>query len=252
MAEDLTELLRRVAARSEGLVELEPGLSEERMDAWPVPVPPELRALFRETAGMRIAVSPVAANGYVAIEHISFDHPYNSGGYHGADVSWYQDHAGGPDSHRFLYTDTGDGHVYVDVDRESGAWGPVFEFWDATDTQRIAPSLDAWLRDLAGHVEAALTTAGTEPRAFGREFLDRWHDSRDRPTRLTPVPVTDARESTDPLLREVAARLPDTARLVDLRTTEGLAFVDFRHPVTCRYTRHANGTILAATPWTGE
>ncbi|KOG39601.1 hypothetical protein [Streptomyces decoyicus] len=133
--------LRQLPDVSGGLVELEPGIDDARMDSWPVPVPEEIRVLFRSVGGIRITVCRSVVNGHTSAEHVDFTESFNNGEYLGHDVSWYLEHAGGPGSHWFVHLDHGDGHFYVDVDRETGAWGPVFQFWDATDTRRLALSL---------------------------------------------------------------------------------------------------------------
>ncbi|MGW6917993.1 SMI1/KNR4 family protein [Kitasatospora sp. NPDC054939] len=248
----MAALLQDVARASDGLVKFDAGITDERMDAWAVPVPDGLRALFREIGGIRIQVGRVADNGYVPAEHISFDHAYDTGLYNGYNVSWYQDHAGGVGSHRFLYTDHGDGHTYVDVDRTTGHWGPVLVFWDATDTQLLAPSLEEWLRHLAACLRAALDGAGTEPHAFGRAFADRWDPTAERPVDLPVLDVAGALAGGDPVLARIAAGLPADARLADLRGADGVARVEFGPWATCRYARHENGAVLSAVPWDGE
>ncbi|MEU9121096.1 hypothetical protein AB0C96_14795 [Streptomyces sp. NPDC048506] len=191
-------------------------------------------------------------NGHTSAEHIDFTESFNNGAYLGHDVGWYLDHVGGPGSHWFVYLDHGDGHTYVDVDRDTGAWGPVFLFWDATDTRRLALSLPDWLRELGDCVQQAVAEAGTEDiAAFGTAFNSRWWDAEDR-VFVAPIPTSDARASDDPVLRAAAAGLPDDARLADLRPVAGVAEVDFGHPVSCRYGRRHDGAILTAVPWDGD
>ncbi|MFD9595355.1 hypothetical protein ACFWA9_21760 [Kitasatospora sp. NPDC059973] len=252
--------LRRVAESSEGLVVLDPGISNEEMDGWPAPVPEEIRALLRVVGGVRITVSRSAVNHHLSIEHVDLGHPFNRGCYPAGDSSWYVEHAGGAGTHWFVYLDHGDGHTYVDVDRVTGAWGPVFRFWDATDSVRVAPSLTAWLERLADCLEEALAAARAEAgpgaaievRTFGRHFGDRWPDPEREATTVEPVTAAAARVSGDPLLREAAAALPDDALLADLRSVTGPAAVDFPLPVSCRYARWSAGALLSATAWDGE
>ncbi|MFJ8433986.1 hypothetical protein ACIQ9P_22060 [Kitasatospora sp. NPDC094019] len=253
-------LLHEVARASSGLVVLDPGLSDAVLDGWPVPVPEEIRVLLRSVAGVRITVSRSPVNGHESTEHIDLVHPYNSGRYAGYDVGWYLEHAGGSGTHWFVHTDSGDGHDYVDVDRSTGAWGPVFRFWDATDTVRLAPSLPAWLDALADCLRAALAEtvagaavpAGTEGaatvRAFGRSFTDAWAALDENTTDVATVTAAQATTGTDPLLREAAADLPADARLADLRAVPGPARVVFDFS-TCRYARRAGGAVLIATEW---
>ncbi|MFD0279616.1 hypothetical protein ACFVHB_37790 [Kitasatospora sp. NPDC127111] len=277
-ADGTVRLLRELAEESSGLITLDPGIDDGRMDGWPVPVPEDVRVLLRAVGGVRVMVSRSVQNGHTSYEHLDFAHPYNEGRYAGCDTSWYLDHAGGTGSHWFLYTDHGDGHTYVDVDRATGAWGPVFQFWDATDTVRAAPSLPAWLdrfadcarRALAGtatthpHTAADTVTAATETatgpagpdaatvNAFGRRFGDHWWDLDRNATAVAPVTAAEARAAADPVLREAAAGLPDDALLADLRAVTGPARVDFPLPYPCRYARHSGGAVLSATPWDGD
>ncbi|MEJ8654283.1 hypothetical protein WKI65_41130 [Streptomyces sp. MS1.AVA.3] len=173
--------LRQLPDVSGGLVELEPGIDDARMDSWPVPVPAEIRVLFRCVGGIRITVRRSVVNRHTSAEHIDFTESFNNGEYLGHDVSWYLEHAGGPGSHWFVHLDHGDGHFYVDVDRE-----------------------------------------------------------------------TDARSADDPVLREVAAGLPDDAFLADLRSVVGVTEVLFGLPVSCRYARRHGGAVLTAVQWDGE
>ncbi|MFF0412974.1 SMI1/KNR4 family protein [Kitasatospora sp. NPDC004745] len=250
--------LHRLAEASGGLVALDPGIDDARMDAWPVPVPEEVRALLRSVGGVRVTVSRSAVNGHESHEHVDLDHAYNRGRYANADVSWYQDHAGGVGTHWFVHTDHGDGHTYVDVDPRTGAWGPVFRFWDAADTDRMAPSLTAWLDHLADCLEQALAATGTrgtaaDVGAFGRRFGDLWPDGDRRTTSVEDVTAARLRTSGDDVLRAAAEGLPDDARLADLRSVTGRAAVDFwAIGATCRYARLAGGGVLVALPWDGE
>ncbi|MGW1376908.1 hypothetical protein ACWD6P_21905 [Streptomyces sp. NPDC002446] len=252
-ADAVLAVVRQLPEISGGLVALEAGIEDARMDSWPVPVPEEIRTVFRSVGGIRITVSRSVVNGVTSAEHIDFTESFNNGDYHGHDVTWYLDHAGGAGSHWFVHLDHGDGHTYVDVDRESGAWGPVFRFWDATDTRRLALSLLDWLRELAECVQQAAAEAGTEDvNAFGRAFTDRWMKCAEDPVSVEPVSTADARAAADPVLREAAAGLPDDALLADLRPVAGVAEVIFDHPVSCRYARRYGGAVLTAVPWDGE
>ncbi|MGV9264946.1 hypothetical protein ACWDRR_09815 [Kitasatospora sp. NPDC003701] len=258
-------LLRRLAEDSSGLITLDPGIDDDVLDGWPVPVPEAIRVLLRAVAGVRITVARSEVNGHTSYEHLDFVHPYNEGRYHGHDTSWYLDHVGGAGSHWFVHTDHGDGHTYVDVDRDTGGWGPVFRFWDDTDTVRVAPSLPVWLQEFADCARRALVetgtlttaTGGTAPgaaaiRAFGSSFAEHWTALDAKPAAVRPVTVPEARSATDPVLRAAAADLPDDALLADLRPVTGPARVHFPFPVSCQYARRHGGTVLIATPWDGE
>ncbi|MFI6846594.1 hypothetical protein ACIBJD_18355 [Kitasatospora sp. NPDC050467] len=59
-------LLHRLAEASSGLVSLDPGISDAQMDAWPVPVPEEIRVLLRSVGGVRFTVTRSAVNGHTS------------------------------------------------------------------------------------------------------------------------------------------------------------------------------------------
>ncbi|MEV0538136.1 hypothetical protein [Kitasatospora sp. NPDC050463] len=217
-------------------------------------MPEDIRALLRSVGGIRITLYRSVVNGHESGEHVDLDHGYN----HEVVESWYQEHAGGVGTHWFIYTDHGDGHTYVDVDPQTGAWGPVFQFWDALDTDRMAPSLPAWLDHLADCLEQALADAGNDGagadvEAFRRRLGDLWPDGDRDTTIVEDITAVQARTSDDGVLRAAAADLPDDARLADLRPVTGRASVNFwTIGATCRYVRRAGGGVVVAIPWDGE
>lgn len=118
---------------------------------------------------------------------------------------------------------------------------------------RLALSLPDWLQRLGDCVHQAVTEAGTDDtNAFGRAFTDRWCEPAEDPVPVAPIRATDARSGDDPVLRDVAAGLPDDAFLADLRPVTGVAEVLFDVPVSCRYARRHGGAVLTAVQWDGE
>jgi hypothetical protein len=52
---EVVTVLREAAAKApEGAVRLLPGLADEAMDSWNVPVPEDIRAILRQVGGLRI------------------------------------------------------------------------------------------------------------------------------------------------------------------------------------------------------
>lgn len=247
--EPLITLLREIAAGSGGLVQLRPGLSDARMDQWAAPVPEEIRVTLRALGGIRIASGRRKDDGTCLFSEIDFDESLNDGTFPlGGDGSWYVDQAGGPGTHRFVHRDSGDGFVYVDIDRETGSWGPVFIFWDANDTVRTDSSLHAWLHRTAVCLREALRDADGNPRAFVSAFKGSWTEPHRNATEVPTIPAVEARKSPDPAIRSVAASLPDDGALADLREVDGAALVMFDFPELCHFGRAHGGTVLTAVP----
>ncbi|MFC8076603.1 hypothetical protein ACFUN8_13815 [Streptomyces sp. NPDC057307] len=245
----LVALLREIADGSGGLVQLRPGLSDARMDAWAAPVPEEIRVLLREVGGIRIAYSRRKDNDTYLCSEIDFDEPLNDGtDPAGGDGSWYVEQAGGPGTHRFVHLDEGDGFFYVDVDRETGSWGPVFMFWDANDAALLDSSLTAWLHRTAHCLREALRGADGDAYTFNSAFQETWTEPQRNAPQVPTVPAADARTSPDPVIRSVATALPDDGALADLREVDGAALVIFDFPELCHFGRAHGGTVLTAVP----
>ncbi|MFC9604717.1 hypothetical protein ACFTTN_14810 [Streptomyces niveus] len=247
--EPLIALLREIADGSGGLVQLRPGLSDARMDAWAAPVPEEIRVLLRAVGGLRIAFGRRKDDGTFLFSEIDFDVSLNEGTHPmGGDGSWYVAAAGGPGTHRFVHLDSGGGFTYVDVDRETGAWGPVFIFWDDNDTTRLDSSLHAWLHRTAHCLRDALRDAGQDAYAFDSAFTETWKEPHRTAPQIPTIPAAEARTSPDPAIRSAAATLPDDGALADLREVEGPASVIFDFPELCHFARTHTGTVLTAVP----
>lgn len=247
--EPLIGLLREIADGSGGLVQLRPGLSDARMDAWAAPVPEEIRVLLRAVGGLRIAFGRREDDGAFLFSEIDFDESLNEGTHPmGGDGSWYVAAAGGPGTHRFVRLDSAGGFTYVDIDRETGAWGPVFTFSDDNDTTRLDSSPHAWLHRTARCLREALRNADGDAYAFDSAFTEVWNaPHRDAP-RVPAIPAVEARTSPDPVIRAVAATLPDDGAVADLREVDGPALVIFDFPELCHFGRAHTGTVLTAVP----
>ncbi|MFD3481794.1 hypothetical protein [Streptomyces sp. NPDC058665] len=242
-------LLREIADGSGGLVQLRPGLSDARMDAWAAPVPEEIRVLLRAVGGVRIAFGRRKDDDAFLFSEIDFDASLNEGTHPmGGDGSWYVEQAGGQGTHRLVHLDSAGGFTYVDVDRETGAWGPVFIFWDDNDTTRLDSSLHAWLHRTARCLREALADADGNPHAFDSAFTETWREPHRDAPQVPTIPAAEARMSPDPVIRSVAAALPDDGSLADLREVAGAAVVIFDFPEPCRFGRAHGGTVLTAIP----
>lgn len=245
----LIALLRETADGSGGLVQLRPGLTDTRMDAWAAPVPEDIRVLLRAVGGIRIAFGRRKDDDTYLFTDIDFDEPLNEGtSPGGGDGSWYVEQAGGPGTHRFVHLDSGGGFVYVDVDRETGGWGPVFIFWDSNDTARTDSSFLAWLHRTARCLREALRDADSNAYAFNSAFTETWTEPAQNAPKVPTVPAVEARTSPDPVIRSVAAALPDDGALADLRELDGAALVIFDFPELCHFGRTHGGAVLTAVP----
>lgn len=135
--------LRSAADASDGGIVLLPGISDNAMDAWEVPVPEDIRAIARETGGF----APVGWNGEPdRFEAFSFEHEFNAEPNH---------RCGPPGTFRVLHTNGAAETYYVDVDPDTGEWHGVFALWDSLNARFEAPSLAHWLLDLADGVRRA-------------------------------------------------------------------------------------------------
>ncbi|MEV4946860.1 hypothetical protein [Streptomyces sp. NPDC053755] len=228
-------------------------MSDAEMDGWGVPVPEPVREICR-----RVGVLHVGGHG-------EFGAPYPSAAV-GGGAAW---RCGEPGSFRVIHTNAGAETFYVDVDPVTGAWGPVFTFWETHGAELVAPSLQHWLVTVAGLVTCAARDAehfdGFSTAFlnwFSGDFADAGDDfPEDSPEALAcaaapasaaPITVAEARASGDPALAGLGSRLPEGALLADLRGATRRTSVPFgRHPQwpggTPVYGRFRGGTLLTAT-----
>ncbi|WP_214406214.1 hypothetical protein [Pseudonocardia lacus] len=107
----LVAALRGIERDARGLVTLVPGIAHGVMDGWPVTLPEGIRALFREVGGIRVK----------DWEEFLFTR-------HCADVGECTHclRAGGGAENTFwvVHTNAAAETYYVDVDPQSGRWGP--------------------------------------------------------------------------------------------------------------------------------
>ncbi|MGK8557473.1 hypothetical protein [Nocardia gipuzkoensis] len=244
--------LRAVAAASEGEVRLGPGIPDEVIGTWLVPVPADIRLLARE-------IGEIWFDDY---DPITFGHPENF------EPTFCR--AGAPGTWWALHSNTAAENYYADIDSETGAWGRVFYHWEDNSSTLVAPSVTDWFTSLADGLQLALRVAagerveGLDPGLddddlggfdFESVFQDWWSGhgeiiaSPDSP-KAAAMAAPTARHSPDAALATAAADLPDGAVLADLRTAQFPTFISFNEfrSGTARYRRFAGGTFLAAIP----
>ncbi|UAK31304.1 hypothetical protein K8O92_26310 [Nocardia asteroides] len=251
-AEDAIARLRAAAAASEGEVRLGPGIPDDVIDTWAVPVPADIRLLARE-------IGEIWFDDY---DPITFGHPENF------EPRFCR--AGAPGTWWALHRNAAAENYYADIDPETGVWGRVFYHWEGNSTTLVAPSVADWFTSVADGLDLALRVAagerveGMDPGLdddelddldFESVFQDWWSGQgeilapRDSPI-AAAMPAPTARHSPDTVLATAAAALPDGAVLADLRTAHYPTFISFNEfrGGTARYRRFAGGTLLAAIP----
>lgn len=134
--------LRAVAAESDGRIRLEPGISDEVMDGWQVPVPADVRLIAGE-------IGVIWFDEYDAIE---FDHPRND------DPEPRP--ADAPESYWILHTNAAAETYYAEVDPDTGAWGRICYYWEDHSITWVAANLAAWLLFVAEGLHLALRIDG--------------------------------------------------------------------------------------------
>ncbi|RFU41018.1 hypothetical protein DZF91_14100 [Actinomadura logoneensis] len=245
--QDVVNALREAAAGGDAA--LDEALGDEAMDAWDVPVPDEIREIYRRVGLFWL----------------------NRGEEFGPVRDDRAERCGEPGSYLLVHSNPAAETYYVDIDRESGAWGPVFMFWEDHGARMVAPSLQHWLVTVASYVRRAARDADAFEdfdTAFMAWFFgdfdeaddDYPHDSPDVVARLADdavaeiLDVAEAGRSGDPVLADVAGRLPDDALIADLRQADRPTALPFeRHPAWSRryeavYMRFCEGRVIAATP----
>ncbi|WP_433200922.1 SMI1/KNR4 family protein [Nocardia sp. CA-107356] len=239
--------LRSTADASGGLMVLDPGVDDDTMDSWPVRVPEDIRTLLRAIGGVRITDSCSTKNGHRSYDEFDFGARFN----HLDEVAnWYVARAGGRGTHWFVREGFDGSFIYVDVDPDSGAWGPVFIFWDSSDTVRLAESLPDLLMELAGDVLVALTESGGDAGEFADVYAGRAGIRHDHEYDMEPVAAAALRSGADAALAALAAGLPNDAMVADLRGVAGKARVDV-DPLGSyfEFRRAALGRVLMGVPW---
>ncbi|PSK95370.1 hypothetical protein CLV63_11530 [Murinocardiopsis flavida] len=253
--------LRAAEEAADGAMELLPGVDDPAMDAWEVPVPESVRRILRETGGLRTLKASGRTDEEFTVGHGANDDPGGP----------FYTRCGDPGTFRILHTNGVAETYYVDVDPAAGEWNGVLSLWDGLDARFEAPSLGHWLLLLAGAVRSAaraVRDGGFDH--FGSAFRallwgdftavagtagDPEHDwsAWRNPPEAAVIDATTARASTDPVLAQAGALLPDSATLADLRGATRRTYVPvIRHPamdLDAAFHRFHGGGVLAAVPW---
>ncbi|MEV4949346.1 hypothetical protein [Streptomyces sp. NPDC053755] len=243
-ARAVTEL-RSLAARFPARVRLAPGCADDETDRWPVPVPADLRDVFREIGAVRVDGLPDLLLLPGAKEH---------------EVS--------PETHAML---GGDGTYWplarvrygpydalaqIRIDPVTGAWGCAVSVMSSPGTLREFPDLTLIaesLPDLLLTYARLAREAAARERSGGAWRPDApWLFPNTGEAWPRPVPVEEWAGSADPL-RAAAAELPPGTHGVDLRGVPVPADVSFhrtegwpyRHPLK-RLTFPGAGTLVLA------
>ncbi|MEU0544978.1 hypothetical protein ABZ319_34415 [Nocardia sp. NPDC005978] len=251
-AEHAVTRLRAAAASAAGAVRLEPGISDEVIDAWPVPAPAEIRLLAREIGEL----------WFDEYDPITFSHNRNStpkSGRAGEAGTWW-----------VLHTNAAAETYYVDIDPVTGRWGRVFSHWEDNSSTLVAASVSDWFLTLASGITLAAEVAAGErvddldpdlddddlaALDFETVFADWFHRQNefvltDETPSAPAIPADAARHSPDPEVAAAAADLPDDAVLADLRAAPYPTHVSFNELKGgfATYRRAGDGAFLAAVP----
>ncbi len=246
-------LVDRLVAEIPELVQIFPGLRDEEMDSWPVPVPEDVRLLLRRMSGLELL-----ENGY----------PWDFGVDPTVDAGTDRWRLGRAGSYWVLrHTGAGD-TVYVDVDPATGRWGPVFLIEEETDVVRLAPSLAWYVAQTAHQILLAVEWAREDEDlapdeledALPELLADAWGETLSSygdednagPRRVTPLPAETLRRAEDPVLAEAAAAVPDGTLVADLKGAGHPAMIGFRTayegPYPPFFQRSHGGRFVYALP----
>ncbi|WP_407840839.1 hypothetical protein ACE1OC_37895 [Streptomyces sp. DSM 116496] len=191
--DNLLERLYELAARVPFDLAVQPGATAADFDRWPVPVPAEARELLGRIGGF--AVPPV--------EFTLTGHPRQAG-----------DH-GLPHPHWLVTDDGGGGVTWVDIEAD-GRWGQVLMQYREGGLHVEADSLPHWLDRIIGTAEELVEETGFEEgvQPYADDFWDLLQlDGPELPLH----PAAELRDSPDPVVARLAARVPDGALIADLR-----------------------------------
>ncbi|MEU0542058.1 hypothetical protein [Nocardia sp. NPDC005978] len=243
VVEELVTKLRTLAQRRSEVVQLFSGFSDSELDAFPVPVAEPERSLLRQVGGLLVE-GEYFGPGH---ERRELDEPPRWDGAVGGESD-----TGPKGSALQLYMARGSGdHYFVDIDRETGHWGPILGSspdFDATLALQ-ARSLVDWWTALAAGIDA---TPADEDYEFD-DVLDNenphlatalypWDH---RHSEAKPVPCSDLVADLNPEERQYFTDLPAGALAIDLAAVTPPALLDVR--VSEKYERRGNGRFLLIT-----
>jgi hypothetical protein len=204
----------RLVAELPGHVEVFAGFGDERLDAWKVPVPEDVRPLLRRVSGWELGQD--GCPWYFGPDP-TVDAGTDVWRLGPAGTFWPLHHTGAGDT------------VYVDVD--DGRWGPVFLVTEEWDVIRLAPSFAWYVAQTAYQILLALEWASeddTDPDDLGSALADlvveaRWEtlpsygdEDTTGPRSVTPQRADALRGAEDPDLARVADAAADDTLIADV------------------------------------
>ncbi|MFJ8044168.1 hypothetical protein ACIRBX_27060 [Kitasatospora sp. NPDC096147] len=154
-----------------------------------------------------------------------------------------------PEPRRVVTDDGGGGLTWVDIAPGDGRWGQVLMQYREGGLYVQADSLAHWLDRLLTTAEEIADEYGPDedPSAYADDFWDGLHPvGPELP--LLPAPALRAPD-TDPVLAELACRVPDSALIADLRSAAPGSRARFdRHLPWYRLVRATEAPVFAAVP----
>ncbi|WP_431676329.1 hypothetical protein [Kitasatospora sp. KL5] len=218
--------LRALAERVPFDLAIRPGVPADEVDRWPVPVPTAVRGLVTRMGGFAVGPWEFTLTG----------HPRQGG--HGV-----------PHPHWLVTDDGGGGVTWVDV-APGGSWGQVLMQYREGGLFVEADSLPAWLDRLITTAEDLVDETGFEDG--DQPWLDDFWDALNLSGPELPLHCAARLQADggDPVIAELAARVPGTALLADLRGAVPGSRARFdREFRSYRLVRAADGPVFAAVPW---
>ncbi|PBC66102.1 hypothetical protein BX265_8591 [Streptomyces sp. TLI_235] len=201
--------LRALAAEHPAFVVLEPGCADAELDAWPVPVPEDVRVVLREIGAVAVAGLPVlrllpgdGAPGVDPELHRML----------GGDGSYWPIAEVAYGRHRAL--------AQVRIDPDSGEWGYAVSVPAEAGSLQEYPELTLLGESLADLLltvaRIARAAAGAADFARAAAAATGWFFPNTGEAWILPEPVADWADSADPLAAQAAA-LPAGSFAGDLR-----------------------------------
>ncbi|MER7109782.1 hypothetical protein [Streptomyces sp. NPDC000229] len=243
--------LRALAASHPELVTLDEGCTDAEMDAWPVPVPDDIRTVLREIGGVRMAGLPALRLLPGAPEHVVDPEVHRMMG--GDGTYWPVARVRYPHSSAL---------AQIRIDPDTGAWGyavsvpaDLDRLSEEPELSLLAESLPHLLLTLA---RIAREAAGTDSFASRARSATDWFMPNTGEPWTRPVPVEEWSGTPDPL-RAALTALPPGTHVADLRDSPIPTDLSFHRSWKWPYGRDAldrlhftaAGRLVAAIPKTG-
>ncbi|MGV9411383.1 hypothetical protein ACWDOP_15810 [Nocardia sp. NPDC003693] len=253
MTVDIDELytaLEALAERRSDKIRLFAGFTDTELDDFPVPVPEPERALLRKIGGFLVE-----------------DEYFGPGNEHrkpGEPPSWVDSLGGDWDSGprnsclQFHMSGGSGDHYFVDIDRDTGHWGPIFgSSPDASDdivAYQARSLFDWWVALIMGISATPLEPIADRQSRWANEYILENYNPHladalyvwDRPSpHAMAVPYRELTTGLPPQEHRYFTDLPDDALAIDLSTLTPPTTLDV---CVCEETeRRGNGRYLLIT-----